>query len=183
MTAFCLLLLPSQLSSFQPPPSFVFTTKLHLQVATDADVGVLGEASHPLKVTDAEGESSRWNDNFVDFPSASFANTHAIFSSVGDYIEASTSGGVRGAQPFFASGVSDLTFSTADLKGAVAIDFLDAGQGTADRNKGWKMRPVGTIKVRTAGAKRQQKQKQKQHTAYSHSYPLLVASLLAGKVV
>ena len=39
-----------------------------------------------------------------------------------------------------------MQFTTSDLEMAVRADFLDAGQGTADKNKGWKMRPVGTIR-------------------------------------
>jgi len=40
----------------------------------------------------------------------------------------------------------DLKFSTEDLKAAVEGEFLDAGQGTTNKAKGWKMRPVGTIR-------------------------------------
>jgi hypothetical protein len=39
-----------------------------------------------------------------------------------------------------------LHFSSASLEAAVRDDFLDAGQGSTDKNKGWKMMQVGSVR-------------------------------------
>lgn len=108
--------------------------------------GRLERWSHPLNLDDEQmKESESWSQDFTD--SSDFANTHAIFSSLSKYIRSVTNQqGVREVLPFHAKGVSNLHFSTSSLERAVSEDFLDAGQGTAEKNKGWKMRPVGSVR-------------------------------------
>lgn len=128
--------------SFIPAPVFQPRQPRSLHVAQSeriADVGL----STPLDLEHLE-ESKAWSEEF--FENDAFAKTHQIFSAVGEYIEGSTVDGVRVLKPLYSKGASDLLFTARDLETAVRSDFLDAGQGTADKNKGWKMRPVGKIR-------------------------------------
>ncbi|GMH58198.1 hypothetical protein TrRE_jg11179, partial [Triparma retinervis] len=132
--------LPLVALSFVPPTSLIRPNRLCVaQSERIADVGL----SLPLELEELE-ESKAWSQDY--FENDAYSKTHQIFSTIGQYIESSTVDGVRILKPLFSKGAADLQFTTSDLEMAVRADFLDAGQGTADKNKGWKMRPVGTIR-------------------------------------
>jgi hypothetical protein len=87
--------------------------------------------------------------------------THALFRQVGERLRASTDafGSRASCLPFLircgelddASKAPLLTFGTTELQKAVASDFLDAGEGSTNDQKGWRMNSVVKPKVATIG--------------------------------
>jgi hypothetical protein len=75
--------------------------------------------------------------------------THALFSAVGSKLRASTDefGSRASVAPFLVrcgdSAKPLVTFGTEELGKAIESDFLDAGEGSTNANKGWRMNPVG----------------------------------------
>ncbi|KAI2490007.1 hypothetical protein MHU86_24580 [Fragilaria crotonensis] len=79
-----------------------------------------------------------------------FERTHALFTTIRDTIRRSGSGrsgsGNAAASPFFIkcgdSTTPVVTFGTTQLQAALQSDYLDAGEGSTDERRGWKMKPV-----------------------------------------
>ena len=78
------------------------------------------------------------------------ARTHSLFSEVASYLRSSTDGsGSRASCAPFVIRCGDvdaqqmITFGTDELKAAIEQDFLDAGEGSTNPTKGWRMQPVG----------------------------------------
>jgi hypothetical protein len=78
------------------------------------------------------------------------ATTHSLFSEVASYLRSSTdgSGSRASCAPFvIRRGHVDaqqmITFGTDELQAAIEQDFLDAGEGSTNPTKGWRMQPVG----------------------------------------
>jgi hypothetical protein len=78
------------------------------------------------------------------------ARTHSLFSEVVSYLRSSTdgSGSRASCRPFvIRRGNVDehqmITFGTDELRAAIEQDFLDAGEGSTNPIKGWRMQPVG----------------------------------------
>ncbi|GMH81565.1 hypothetical protein TL16_g08969 [Triparma laevis f. inornata] len=122
---------------------------LYLLLPVTAGFQIFFQTSNPTQLRALSNldnaESSKWSQDFTS--SDAYSKTHAIFSSMRDYLVASQDPkGSRSIAPLHAKGLCDLKFSTKDLEHAVNTDFLDAGQGTTKMNQGWKMRPVGEIR-------------------------------------
>jgi hypothetical protein len=78
------------------------------------------------------------------------AMTHSLFSEVATYLRSSTdrSGSRASCAPFVirrggADAQQMITFGTDELQAAIEQDFLDAGEGSTNPTKGWRMQPVG----------------------------------------
>ncbi len=146
----CKMLLPLGLFSclstaigFQSSPPFV-THNVYgrRNVMRSATVAPPTPSSMAESISSPPASSFVWSESFTD--SKDYAAVHSLFSSLRSYLD---SQGLP-AQPFYTP--CDVTnmlpkFTTDDLQSAIANDFLDAGQGSTDKNKGWKMKPVGSI--------------------------------------
>lgn len=138
----CALRLPLLLLLLLPHPSFPLS---------------LPPIPPPSRIPAATAADDAWADAFLapdpSRPSSPFATTHGLFSAVSSYISAATDPdtGTVASLPFVLPRPSPaspplLHFSSASLEAAVRDDFLDAGQGSTDKNKGWKMMQVGSVR-------------------------------------
>jgi Cupin superfamily protein len=93
--------------------------------------------------------SKEWSQTYCKgMEDQEFQRTHALFSAVGDHLRESTDafGSRASCAPFLVRcGDSSplITFGTAELQMAIERDFLDAGEGSTNESKGWRMNPVG----------------------------------------
>jgi uncharacterized RmlC-like cupin family protein len=76
-----------------------------------------------------------------------FERTHALFSTIRDTLRSNSSSSTPvAASPFFIkcgdSATPVMTFGTTQLRAALQSDYLDAGEGSTDERRGWKMKPV-----------------------------------------
>ena len=75
-----------------------------------------------------------------------FERTHALFSALSSSSRSSSDTDAHCSTPFFirrGDSVNPLmTFGTTELKEALQHDFLDAGEGSTDERRGWRMKPV-----------------------------------------
>jgi hypothetical protein len=77
------------------------------------------------------------------------ATTHSLFSKVATYLRSSSAafGSRQSCAPFVIRKSPDMDamvdFGTDELQAAIQNDFLDAGEGSTNAQKGWRMQPVG----------------------------------------
>lgn len=92
--------------------------------------------------------SKEWAQTFgKSMVDQEFQRTHALFSAVGEHLRESTDecGSRATCTPFLVRcGDSSplITFGTTELQMAIERDFLDAGEGSINESKGWRMNPV-----------------------------------------
>jgi hypothetical protein len=92
--------------------------------------------------------SKEWAQDFCKgMEDHEFQRTHALFSAVGDHLRESTDEfGSRASRGPFLVRCGDssplITFGTTELQMAIERDLLDAGEGSINESKGWRMNPV-----------------------------------------
>jgi len=103
-------------------------------------------------VTSASSSSWAFENNLAH----EHAQTHSIFSDLASYLRFSTDefGSRASCAPYVircGSGDTQLvTFGVDELQKALKCDFLDAGEGSTEMNKGWRMQPVGNTRRGTS---------------------------------
>lgn len=141
----CLLALPSAVWTFSVP-----TTKTAKKWGTIARFATVAPTeSSPLvstlleKIKEKSAEGAQWSEDFgLNEPEAGFFSVFAAIRDVDPL-------GLRGEtfvlkakqlESVSAAANFDGYFSIDDLAKACDDDFLDAGRGTTDNRKGWKVR-------------------------------------------